>query len=221
MKIISNLSPLLPIVLFLLFFKRNNKGKLWVIFLYSFLSWFTDALYGILQRLFKGYANVTQFYLFSSFTIIEYTLFTYYLYYHCTAKSIKLFILITSVLFYLFSFYNLAFPKSYSFDSLSASVECILVIAFAILYLYEQLNNPQIIFIYTTKTFWIIVAFLIYLAATLFLFINAQNLTKSQWKSYWNINYTFNILKNIIIAAAFLIKNSPQNQSSMRKPYNI
>jgi len=61
-------------------------------------------------------------------------------------------------------------------------------------------------FITSSKKFWIIVAFFLYLSSTLFLFILAAKLSKHERDYYWNINFTFNILKNVLFAIAFVIK---------------
>ena len=76
LKIISVFSGLLPIVLFLVFYKRNNESKLWVIFLYAILSVFTDAAFSAIPT---EEENV-EFYLFSLFTIIEYSIFTVFIF---------------------------------------------------------------------------------------------------------------------------------------------
>ena len=211
-------SGFLPIIIFLLFLNRNKEGKLWVIFLYAIISLITDYSYNIIDSSNKK----ILFYIYSFFTIIEFTLCALFLFNNINSRRFKRLLLICSSLFFSISIYNL-FQNAYeNFDSLTASVECILIIFFSILFLYDQIKEPELIFIYTSKKFWIIVAFFLYLSSTLFLFIYASKLTKPELHYYWKINFVFNILKNILFAVAFLIKkNTFPNQSFMRRQYNF
>jgi hypothetical protein len=95
-----------------------------------------------------------------------------------------------------------------SFDSLPASIEAILIVAYSIFYLFDQMNKPQVMFIYQEPTFWFIVAFIIYFSGTLFLFIQASHLDREIRDNFWKINLFLNIAKNILFAVAFSTKKS-------------
>lgn len=207
-------SGFLPIVFFLLFVNRNREKKLWVIFLYAIISLITDYSYDLI-------AKKNEFYLFSFFTIIEFTLCSIFLYYNINSKFFKRIVLVLSFFFFCISFYNLFQKQFEKLDSLTATVECILIILFSILFLYDQLKEPELIFIYTSKQFWIIVAFLLYLSSTLFLFMSADNLTKHEMSYYWSINFVFNIVKNILFALAFSLKKPNLTDNPfMKNRYN-
>jgi hypothetical protein len=118
---------------------------------------------------------------------------------------IRWFIATISTLFYGFAIYNLTKGQKNNFDSLPASIESVFVISFCILFFFEQMRNTEVSFIYSSKVFWITAAVLIYLAATLFLFISASYLTSQEMNSYWSINFISNILKNILISIAFIL----------------
>jgi len=163
----SSISGLLPIVLFLIFHKKNKGLVLWVIFLYALLSFSTDIGF-ILAK-----SKVAHFRILYSFTIIEYSFFSIFLYLNLKSKLTKVFLLIGSVFFYAFALYSIIKTTNYKFDSLSASIESILIILYSILFFFEQLKAPESPFIYSSKNFWITVAILIYLSATLFLFISS------------------------------------------------
>jgi hypothetical protein len=216
LKILSVLSGLLPIVLFLVFLRRNKEGKLWVIFLYVVLSVFTDAAFSAIPADDKK----AEFYLFSSFTIIEFSIFTVFIFLHIKSRAIKLFIAISASIFYGFALYNLIGGHSKDFDSVPASMESILVILYCILFLFEQMRNPEISFIYSTKVFWITTAVLIYLAATLFLFISTLELTLEEREAFWPINFISNILKNVLISIAFILPKHKSPPPSDRDLYN-
>jgi hypothetical protein len=95
-----------------------------------------------------------------------------------------------------------------SFDSLSASVEAILIVTYSVFYLFDQMNKPQVLFIYQEPNFWFVVGFILYLSGTLFLFIQASHLDREIRENFWKINHFLNITKNILFAIAFSTKKS-------------
>jgi hypothetical protein len=216
LKIISVFSGLLPIVLFLVFLKRNREGKLWVIFLYAILSVVTDIAFSTIP---DG-ADQAEFYLFSFFTIIEFSIFTIFIFLQIKSRSIKWFISISAILFYGFAFYNIIYRPNKSFDSLPASVESVLVILYCIFFFFEQIRNPEVSFIYSSKVFWITTAVLLYLAATLFLFISTAYFTMQERDAYWSINFISNILKNVLLSIAFILPKHKSPPPSERDLYN-
>lgn len=213
---ISVLSGLLPIILFLVFLRRNRQKKLWVIFLYTVLSLITDITF---RNLPPG-DEKAEFYLFSFFTLIEYSIFTTFIFLQISSKGVKWFIASISMAFYAFAIYNIIKGQSSNFDSLSASVECVLVILFCIFFFAEEIKNPEISFIYSSKAFWVTTAILLYLAATLFLFISAGFFTQEEMNAYWSINFISNILKNILLSIAFILPKHKSPPPSDRDLYN-
>lgn len=216
LKIISVFSGLLPIVLFLVFFRKNKEGKLWVIFLYAILSIFFDAAFSTVN---EG-EDQAEFYLFSLFTIVEFSLFTAFIFLQIKSKSIRWFIVASAILFYGFAIYNFVNGPKKSFDTLPASIECVLVILYCILCFFEQMRNPEVSFIYSSKVFWITTAILLYLAATLFLFISTAYFTLEERAIYWSINFISNILKNILLSIAFILPKHKSPPPSNHDLYN-
>lgn len=103
-----------------------------------------------------------------------------------------------------------------SFDSITAGIESISIILLCIYYLISQLKGTNTQFIYSTSNFWIIITFLIYLSGTFFLYIMAENMTidRSFRIQYVVINSVFNIIKNILLSVAMLMKETPSNIQS-------
>lgn len=203
LKTLSIISGILPIVFFLLFLKRNKERKLWVVFIYVTLSYLTDFTLSTLPR-----NAPVKFYLFSFFTVIEYTLFSLFLYLSFKSKRIKQVIVGAAPLFILLVLYHFFNKnKSNNFDAIPASLESILIIIFCVCFFFEQIRDMEVSFVYSSKTFWIIVAILIYMSATFFLFISTVYFTQEERKAYWFINYFSNILKNLLLAIAFIIPN--------------
>ncbi len=100
-----------------------------------------------------------------------------------------------------------------NFDSFTAGLESIIIILLCIYYLVVQIKGSNSLFVYSSSNFWIIITFLIYLSGTFFLYIMTENMAKS--KSFQNqyvvINSVFNILKNILLSIAMLMKPTPTN----------
>ncbi|HZE84150.1 MAG TPA: hypothetical protein VE035_07560, partial [Puia sp.] len=160
------------------------------------------------------------FYLFVSFTTLEYTLFTLFIYLSLREKVFKYILIICSVIFYIIAIFTFKSKQIDSFDSLSASFEGSLIIVYSIFFLYEQINDPAIFYIYHSKQFWIIIAFLLYFSSTLFLFIYAATFTSQEHRNYWNINNIFDNLKTILFTIAFIMKNDKNQGISLGTSYN-
>lgn len=210
---ISYISGILPIIFFLLFFKRNKEGGYWVIFVYIILSFCADTAFKIPSI--KHYS----FFVLSALTIIEYSLFSYFLYLSYKERKFKIILIICSLLFYVVAIVNILYKRSTSFDSLPSSLEASLLILFTILFLYEQITDPTIFYVYNSKKFWISVAFLLYFSSILFLFIYAFKLTKQQYNSYWRINNIFDTIKNLLFAVAFAMNKNKQPEPSLENFY--
>lgn len=129
----------------------------------------------------------------------------------------------TSVGFYVFAillYLREIGTNEISFDSLAASVEAILVVVYSIFYLFDQMNKPQVFFIYQEPNFWFVVGIIIYFSGTLFLFIQASALEREQREDYWIISYFLNITKNILFAVAFSTKKSKSLQYNSDNPFD-
>jgi hypothetical protein len=110
-----------------------------------------------------------------------------------------------------------------AFDSITVAIESIVIILLCIIYLAMQIKGSQNLFVYSTSNFWIIIAFLIYLAGTFFLYLMTETMfnNKTFRIQYSVINSTFNILKNILFAVAMLMKSTPPPNSKSQKNKNL
>lgn len=194
LNIISPLSTLLLIIFYLFFQKRNNDKKFWVIFVYVTLSFIFDLL--------PHFFSLKGFYFYSSFSVIEYFLFSYFLFLCYRDRIIKKLIIGSAVVFVLACSYSILNLYQTQFDYVSSSVGNTLILIFCIFFFYEQLKNPEINFIYASKSFWIVTGFLVYVSATLFLFISTGVKGKEKNPDLWLFNVIFNIIKNLLFAIA-------------------
>lgn len=216
---LSQYSALLPIIVGLLFFNRIREWHLWVIFFYCLYSFGNDYL--IIYR-FKHHLTYKKF-LFT-FTIIEYLVFAGFLWSILKNELLRKILLGVSIAFTLFCLYPLLIrPKIGNFDSVQTSIEAIVVIIFSLIYLFEEINKPQVAFIYSSYKFWVIIGMFLYMAGTFFLFIYASTLSAKEVNSYWIINYISNILKNVLFALAIVIhaKERPVQKVYSRNPLHV
>jgi len=209
------ISELLPVIFYVSFRRRNKHEGLQVIFLYCLVSFTIE----ILAPLIKNAFGINIFYLYASFTVIEYSLLTLFFYRSIQDPRIKYILIFGSLAFLAVVVTNFMHGSSSNFDSLAASVEAILIIIYSIIFLYGQIKNPSILFVYYTKKFWVVVAFLIYFASTLFLFLYAATFTNQEHKNYWYINFIFDIIKNILFCIAFCMKKNKALNHPMENLY--
>jgi hypothetical protein len=191
------------------YLKRNADKRLWVIFIYCLLAFSADLAFTYIsfepnETLKKQY----RFYIFSVFTIIEFSLISTYLYLNFSYPIFKWLIIIVSPLFLGFALFSLLSAHDTTFDTLPASIESVLIIIFCVCIFYEQLRTVDVSFL-ASKNFWIFVALLIVFAATLFLFISTAFISIKDLWYYWPINFMANITKNILFAFAFSKSNKP------------
>jgi hypothetical protein len=134
-------------------------------------------------------------------------------------RVFRIIISISAIAFLIFAIFYLFGVDDFSFDSLPASIESILIVAYSIFYLFDQMNKPQVMFIYQEPNFWFVVGFIIYFSGTLFLFIQASNLNPVIRDNFWKITLFLNITKNILFAIAFSTKKSKSIESPYENPF--
>lgn len=208
------LSNLLPIILFLVFSVKRAKIELWVIFFYTLFTFVFDW-YQSASNFGKEHYEESM----GIFTICEFAIFGAYFYLAIINKSIRKLILVLSLL--VLAFLVVTFIKSdkNSFDSVSASTESITLIVFCIFFFFEEINKPMPYLMYAFPNFWIVLGILIFMSATLFLFIIANKLSPQEQTKYWVITRVANIVSNIIFIIGFIrAKYAPTNSTIEKSP---
>lgn len=206
--------------MFYFIFKRKDKGKsLKVILFYIIYCILNEVLLIFLSHL---RSRDTIFIIFSSFNVIEFSFFCFFYWYALPKSLIRNIILILWILFLMFSTTDFFYiNRERNFDSFTSGVENILIILLCIYYLIVHLKENYNLSIYSTFDFWVIIAFLIYLSGTFFLYIIAQNMLNDRkfLIQYNIINAVFNILKDILLAIAMLMK--PTDETKGRKATDL
>ena len=191
-------SYLIPIIFFLAFSLKKAGWELWVIFFYVLLSLATDIL---IMRSNFGQQHSNQF--IGLFTICEFTIFAAFFIASITKKPLRRIVQIVSILVLLFLVYSYFNSSNEKFDSIAGSTESVTLIAFSVVFLFGEINKPLPYDMYASPNFWIILAILIYMASTLFLFIIASDLTDQEKGKYWIINSISSIISNVIFGIGF------------------
>ncbi len=212
----SFISSLLPIVVFLVLRKRNNTKPLWVIFFYIVFAFIFDIVRSLNE------SQVFDFYLYRIFTTLEFFAFAYYLRSILTSPFARWGIPIATIVIVGLTVKNIITADiNEEFDALTTSLEALFIILLSINYFYEVIQKNSVSLIYASKSFWMVVAMLVYLSANLFLFITSKYLTPEERHFYWFINDTANTLKNILMMIAFLLpRNDLSSKADQPRPYD-
>ncbi|KYP14681.1 MAG: hypothetical protein A1D16_09790 [Flavihumibacter sp. CACIAM 22H1] len=157
-----------------------------------------------------------DFLLLSTFTIIEYIILASYLYILLKTLILKRLLLVFSLVFLLVAIGNIIIgfrSNSLEFDTVPIAVSSIILISGSITYFFESIQNPNITFIYSKSSFWVVVGIMIYFSGTFFLFLQYDNLSQQERANFWTINLICFVLKNIFFSISFTLK--PENQQSL------
>lgn len=212
-------SHLFPLILFLIFYSRNRKKVIKVVLFYCLYALINDLFLIDLFNLKTG--KRVAFTLYSLFTVVEYVLFSVSLYLILKKRSFKKIIAFALPVFIVICTYQfyLDIYKS-PIDSISITVEYIFLIAFCLFYFFEELNEPNTTFIYSSYKFWIILGILIYSTGTFFFFMQSSQFSAEQYAKWLVINYVFNVIKNVFFGIAIIIKKDNPSDSFLVNPYD-
>ena len=203
--------------MFFLLFKRKSKKKpLRVILIYVLYCIVNEGTSFYLQSI----RSPNIIFLFSLFTIVEYSFFCFFIYLILpkgTIKKIVLFIWIGFLLLALSDY--IFFSKTKEFDSFMSGIEAIIVLMLSIYYFFSQMKGSNSLLLYSTFNFWAVIAFFIYFSGTFFLYLMADKMrvNLSFQKIYFVINISFNILKDLLLCTAMTMKlnNTVKQQKSV------
>ena len=151
------------------------------------------------------------------FSLLEYLFISYFYFLILKNRRYKKSLVIVSVIYLIYFVIDSLFIEDITIDFSSgpAAIEAIILLVYSILYLFEEINNTVTLFIYSKKSFWIVVAIIIYISGTFFLFIFAQNnmADPTFQKQYLVMNSVLYIIKSLLFSIAFIIIESNENES--------
>lgn len=225
LKFLAYTTLIIPLLIFIIRFKRNNNKLPRIIFIYLLYSVGNEVLMMILSKsgVIDSHPN-TRPILYAIFTIIEFLLLSYYLYNCLINKKFKKTLIFLGIVFSITALINLFFlisskSNSILIDTIPVSTSALLLIVFSILYLFEEIQTPKIEFIYANPQFWVIIGIMIYFSGTFFFFLQFSELSKDDQSNFWIINLICIILKNIFFAISFLLSSQSHTENSIRDNY--
>lgn len=210
---ISTLSALIPIIFFLLFCLKNGKKSLWVIFIYCIASFSFDVFLST-----SMWAIEHTYLVWNVFAIIEFSLLSYFFYVVIKERNVRILIL-SFLIIYLLVFFRFLSSNDDHFNSILNAIGSVIFLCLSIIFFILSMRNTNTTTNFYSPVFLIVIALLLYVASTLFLYIIASQLTEKGMEQYWSINHISNILTNLIFSIAFISfhfqrKNpSPENAS--------
>jgi hypothetical protein len=181
-----------------------------IIFAYSIYDFLTNIALLYLDR------NPTTIFLYSSFTFFEYSLFAAILYMIIKNRFFKKMIITISILFTIFLILYDLIGKVKVIDSIPIGIEAILILIYSFYYLFEQMKDTENLFIYSRYPFWLVIAMMLYLAGSFFIYIYASQLGDKEVERYWIFTNIFCIIKNILFTFAIVLNN----KQSVEKKHN-
>lgn len=164
--------------------------------------------------------NKLTFILLSIFTVIEYLSFAYIIYHLIKNSLLRKIIIFISPVFVLYSIVQYFTSSTTNIDSITITVENIVILSFCLFFFYEQLDVPEVTFIYLSYKFWVVLAILIYSTGTFFFFMFSSSMSNDQWETWSLINYVFSILKNAFFSIAIIMKKDNSDNNYLKKPFN-
>ncbi|MFN9711061.1 MAG: hypothetical protein ACK55K_06600, partial [Bacteroidota bacterium] len=188
----------------LFFFQKNKRNVLWVIHYYLLFSVSRQI---IIQILSNSYPEIVD--IIGKLNPLTNYLFIASFFYAANDKKLdKRFIFFISLLYIPTQFLQFIFTLTSVSSSIISTINTIIILGLCLIYFYNQLKKPDIIFIYLDSSFWITSAFFLFSAGTFFVFWfnllykNDENFTYQ----YVYIHAIIFLIRNIVFSIAFLIK---------------
>lgn len=138
-------------------------------------------------------------------TLFEYSLFSLFLFLSIKNLKVRRYIFILSVLFLVFLPIHISTASMKRIDSIPIGIETLLILLYASFYLFEQMNDPKVLFIYSKYQFWVIIGFMLYLSGSFFMYIFANQIPHEKILEYWFIIDIFLMVKNLCFSMALIL----------------
>lgn len=203
-------SELLPIVCFIVYLSKSKaKLGLTIVFYYCLYDFLLNFAFTLPLN------NSIKIFLLSSFTLIEFILFSSFFYITTTSGKFRRLIILATVIFSIFTVIYFFFGVQNRIDSIPIGIESVLMILFSFYFLYDQVNNIQNTFIYNNYIFWIVLGIMIYLSGSFFIYLYASQ--SKEAINYWFVTDIFMAIKDLFFAIAILINASVKAHRVLNK----
>ena len=216
--VLHHISSAVVVLLFVCFFKKLSREKgIIALTLYCLVDLLLNFTAQFLPVRWHLYINAFS-------TILEYSIFSYFIYLNVSSRLVRKIIMVLSLLFIAFAvIFNWVTAKFESFDSVPIGIETILILLYSFCFLYEQANSSRTSFIYEQYPFWIIVGIMLYLGGSFFIFMFYRYISHSLLSQYWSLTNLFYALMNLLFITALIIflKSKDNKKVSSRELYLI
>ena len=209
-------SPIISILAFFVFFKRNISRLKWIIFLLISIGFFIDYLCIAL-----GNKNISNVWIVNVYTLLE-SLFLFSFFYFLFASKLlfqRITLLLSTLLVIIWVTTNFIVGNIHTYDSISQASEFIILFFLCLLYYFQKAKVVDEYFVYSYYEFWIVSALLMYCAGTFFSFFVPTSITNKRTPDTLAFEYISRlggILKNILIAIAFCMQNKPPSSNLVK-----
>ena len=193
----------------MIYLYKSKQRFFSLIAFYSFYCIFSDL---VLSKLSLKYLE-SELYSFRLFTIVEYSIITFFIFQLIESDLFKKLIKTGSIIFIIVSILDIYTSSFTSFDSLPSGLESILILSYCLFFVYEKMTSTDFSF---NGTIWITIGFILFFSGTFFLFILSQNNFKdsSFILTYGYIVAIFNIIKNLFITIGIISESNNSKRTS-------
>lgn len=207
----------MPFIFWLFFYKKNASKDIKVFFVYTLLLFMSILVLLVCRYVIKSYTIYIFFdrvYLLAEFALVS--RFFFYVMSQPRLKKITQFLIIP---FICFSTYDYIISDNNHLPYNPLVLECFLFTFIIVLFFYEKMIYSTKAPIYTSHSFWIAIAFLIFSTGNFFLFLFSNLLLENGQNStlYLIVYGSFTILKNIFLCIAISVAS---RNSQVSKEYD-
>jgi hypothetical protein len=198
LRLCSIFSPLVPLLIVVLRRKKLARYQA-VIVIFVTVSFLTDLFSTYIMR--GG-----NYYLLHGYGLLESAILIYF--YYLVLKESKKVTAIVGAAFLAFYVVNSLTWEYRVFNTYGSTMECLLMIGFAMALFFQFYKEEEDIFIDQSPLFWMNIGILVYFSGAFFSFILSREILSGPMT--WMLHNLCNVLKNLLFAIA-LWKVHPRN----------
>lgn len=205
LKWVSILSILLPLGACVARYHKYLDDRYVPLTIYLYLTTLIEMIGGVVfawWMMTGEYWNTTALYNFQ--TIEEFCLLSWLYYNFFRLAYFKQLVKLSNVVFLPMAFW-FYWQNPFEWNSLTMTIESLLLIAFVMIYFYELILQDSHIGFTTVPMFWISAGIMLYFAGGFFVFVSSDYIVKSSNSWLWQINHIVNIPYHILMAVGIWI----------------
>lgn len=202
---------ILPVIFYFIFFKKNYNVKGLRVILFVIVIGFLVDIYGF----YLNSVGQSNFLFYNLFVLLE--TISLLVFYHSILKGkfIRVFIYIASAIFIILWSYMFATRGDTKFLDSAVTIEYVLILIASIYFYFQIIKKPETP-IFTSPHFWIISAYMLYIAGTFFLFLFLDTLPPKEQEKYYIVNFVFLLVKTILLSIAMFMKPPAQERKKFQ-----